>query len=249
MDLTCKDCGAAIDAANTHLDGRLAECPACQRALDAPPHLGHVEAEAPLDWIRPRVPMPEGISIVEDAGGERAPGSYRHGPGGPGRLVIVLRWISGNFLGLLVICFGLDLLGLLTWRGDIVVEGSVFAGSVMLVAAAFLNYALIARLLNRTWIIADRGKLTIRHAPVPWATTRTIQVADLAQLFCKKVVMQGTDGAPDTFTYTLAAVTTNGEQIDLVDDLPEVDQALFLEQRLEERLGIADVPVAGEVLG
>ena len=38
----------------------------------------------------------------------------------------------------------------------------------------------------------------------------------------------------------------DGSTIELLKELPSPDQALFLEQRIEERLGIEDAPVGGE---
>lgn len=52
--------------------------------------------------------------------------------------------------------------------------------------------------------------------------------------------------ATDDEIYDLVAVMKSGGERPIVKSLPEPAQSLFLEQRIEERLGIVDVEVGGE---
>jgi hypothetical protein len=95
--------------------------------------------------------------------------------------------------------------------------------------------------VNSTRIAVEGGILTVRHGPLPWPGNRSLPVADLQQLFCEEVV-----GSKGSRSYRLNAVLKTGKKLRLVTALKEPDQALYLEQLLETRLGIVDVAVAGE---
>jgi hypothetical protein len=113
-------------------------------------------------------------------------------------------------------------------------------------AGFYLTYGAIAGLFNRTVIAASKDKLSIRHGPIPWPGNRDIPTADLKQLFCEEVITRGKNGP--SATYHLAAMLDDGKKIRLIKSLPEPDQALYLEQALESRLGIVDVEMEGEYL-
>jgi hypothetical protein len=51
----------------------------------------------------------------------------------------------------------------------------------------------------------------------------------------------------EPLTYNVCAVLKGGQRVTLLSSLPEIDQALFVEQAVEEYLGIEDRPVGGEL--
>jgi hypothetical protein len=95
--------------------------------------------------------------------------------------------------------------------------------------------------VNRTRIAVENGVLSVRHGPLPWPGNRTIAVAELAQLFCEEVI-----GNKGSRSYRVSALLKSGRKTQVLRGLGQADQALFIEQALERRLGITDVPVAGE---
>lgn len=244
MDIVCKRCAAAIDAADVNLDSRLAKCRQCNAVFDFTAQLGTPGA-APLGRLRAPVPLPAGLEIVEDQGGAQDPGDYRAGRRPGGKLVIARRWFSAQLYFMLVFCIFWDGF-LFNWYASAGKSGSLMMILFPLMhvgVGVSLTYHTIAGFLNRTWITATPTALTIRHAPLPWRGNRTLAVEDIEQLYCK----QGTGGSRDeSVSYTLAAAMKDGTQLDLIKGLPQADQALFIEQRVEERLGIVDAPVGGE---
>jgi hypothetical protein len=70
-------------------------------------------------------------------------------------------------------------------------------------------------------------------------------VEDVAQLFCQEVPTRNRNDSSATFT--VVALMKSGETVKLLSGLPSADQALYIEQAIESRLGIADVPVGGEI--
>jgi hypothetical protein len=101
-------------------------------------------------------------------------------------------------------------------------------------------------LVNRTRIVVTSGILTIRHGPLPGLGSRTIPTAELHQLYCEEIEYTDSDGHTSR-TYRLNAVLKSGSKVDLLD-LPEADQAHYLEQLIEGRLGIVDAAVDGEYI-
>jgi hypothetical protein len=176
-------------------------------------------------------PIPAGVAVVADAGGPR---SYRAGSREAGRLVITVRWFYPQLVFLAFFCVAWDSLLFLYYAN--VGPGSVAAilFPIVHVTGGFvLTCCTIAGFVNRTWIVADRGTLAVRHAPIPWLGNRRVPTAEIEQLHHKQVTRSG------HVSYTLAALMKGGQEIDLVTDLRHADQALFLQQRLEDRLGIA----------
>jgi len=118
------------------------------------------------------------------------------------------------------------------------------APAVHVVVGVGLVYFLVVALVNRTTVRVGQGEITVRRGPLPWPGNRTLQAADLAQLFC--VERSGSKGGS---TYAVMARLRSGREVTLVSGLREDRQARFLEQELEKHLRIDDQPVAGELPG
>jgi hypothetical protein len=108
-----------------------------------------------------------------------------------------------------------------------------------------LTYSVIAAIFNTTEVGVRGDSFFVRHGPIPWRGNRTLPARAITQFFCEEKLTTTKNRV--SRTYHLSAILDGGERVRLVSDLPEVEQALFLEHALEERLGIVDVPVAGEV--
>ena len=182
-----------------------------------------------VDEVTPRgkVPIPEHISLEERPGGLR----------------IVRRWFSPRIIFLAFFCIFWD--GFLVFwytRPEMPLFAMLF--SLMHVAIGIgLTYSTLAGFINSTVIDIGSGQLVIRHRPLPWFGNRTLARGELKQLFSEEVRGSG----QSRFTFRLSAVHRDGRKIKLVGGLPEADQALFLEQQIESRLGIADQRVGGEL--
>jgi hypothetical protein len=113
------------------------------------------------------------------------------------------------------------------------------------VAGITITYTAIAGLLNSTVIAVKGEELSITHGPLPWRGNMSIAVNELEQLFCEEKVHRGKNGT--TRTYDVSAVLRGGRSVRLLKGLTEVQQALYLEQAIEENLGIIDVDVPGEL--
>ena len=237
MALTCDKCGAAFRQGDLDLERGIATCLYCH-AVSRLAGVSDSDEDRPAatrEKDRPPVPRPEGIAVVED-----------------GRtLRITRRWFHPMLFFLLFFCIAWDSF-LIFWYSMALGVGS---GPFSIIAVIFpvvhvavgvgLTYFTLAGFLNRTSIEAASGELTIRHGPIPWRGNRSIPVDDLDQLYSEERVSRGRQGATST-TYRLNAVLKDGRKLKLLSGLPEPDQALYLEQAIEEHLGIQDRKMRGE---
>jgi len=249
MNLACMKCGQAIVAEDINLDRLLAKCRHCNTVFDFSAQLGRGEGTgAPeartLQRRRAAVPLPPGLRVLDDetsAAGQ----PYRIGASRPTVLRIERRWFSASrHVFMLFFCIAWDAF-LVFWYSHATKGGWLFVVFPIahVAVGVGMTYSVLAGFLNRSIISVDGEGLSVRHGPLPWRGNRTIPRASLAQLFCEHVVSQSSDGTSNS--YHLSAIV-DGKKIRLLSNLAAPDQALYVEQRIEERLGIVDVAVGGE---
>jgi hypothetical protein len=230
MRLQCGSCAAAL--AEKDVDGArgLARCSFCGTLTD----VGRWAAPGSREEVfreRAEVPMPAGFSVSRNPG-----------------LVIVRRWFSWKFLPLAFFCVVWDGF-LLFWYGAASVGKApivFFLFPLIHVAVGLgLTYFTAAGFLNSTKVGASNGRLVVRHGPLPWPGNLDLPATVVKQLFTTEKVTSGKNGP--SRTYEVGYVGAGGEKKALLKGLEEPEQALFVEQRLERHLRIADQPVPGEV--
>lgn len=241
MKLSCPSCGGPIPASDVNIQQAIAKCSRCDTVFRIDQQL------PPVKELReqPDVPLPKRFR-VDDLGTE---------------LVISWSWFSPAIFFLLFFC--------IFWDGFLVVWYSIVlglglgglggekgpSGWPLLFMAIFpvlhvavgvgLTYFVLASFVNRTTVRVDRGELTIRHGPVPFPGNKTLLTSDLTQFYCSETVHNHRRSS--SVSYELNAVHTDGSKVKLLSGLTELDQGLFLEQRLERFLGIENERVPGEV--
>lgn len=111
------------------------------------------------------------------------------------------------------------------------------------VAVGFaFTYIALANLLNTTSIRIASGELSIAHRPLWFPGNRTLRAADIRQLFC--VERSGRRGVR---TFDVMVRLASEREVTLVSGLTSDREARFIEQRIESRLGLANLAVAGEL--
>jgi hypothetical protein len=79
---------------------------------------------------------------------------------------------------------------------------------------------------------------------MPWFGNRVMRVDSLDQLYTEVRVHRGENSSSEQ--YKLCAVTKDGAKVVLLSGLSEKDQTRFIEERIENFLGIEHRPVPGE---
>lgn len=250
MQFKCGQCGAPFRAADLHLDRGIAVCSACGGVQRLP---GPTAAEAQNDSAAPSprkpqgdVPIPDRFT-VEDNGHE---------------LVLRQRWFHWALLFLLFFVIAWDSF-LVGWYW--MLTSGPFGGNdgmpapFKLVFFVFpiahvavgvgLTYFVLAGLLNSTVIRVADGMLSVRHGPIPWRGNLDLPTDGIEQIYCQNKLHKRRDEDGHTTTsmqYEVHAVI-GGQKTKLLSGLHEADHALFVEQRLEQFLGIKDRAVPGEM--
>ena len=235
MQLACAACGTLIPAEDINIDKAIAKCRNCNGVFSFYEHLKTAEEHRP----RPPVPMPRGLR-VENWGPE---------------LTITRRWYTHGLWFLLLFC--------VFWDGFLVVWYTIGIGElqkpnadwsiwIMLVFPVFhlliglaLTVAVVYGFLNRTVIRVSMGELSVFHGPIPCGGNRRVRGIDLKQLYCTETNRKSKNGI--STHYNLIALQRDGTKLTLLSALDDLNQALYIEQQIEQCLKIPDERVPDEV--
>jgi hypothetical protein len=228
-----------IPAEDVNLDNLVAKCRSCNEVFSFADQMQRpIQSEGKRAAKLP-VPKPDSLRI-EDLGDQRR---------------IIRRWFTWPILRLVFFCVAWDSF-LIFWY--FVAFNVRFGGPFNWIMVVFpighvavgvaLTYSVIASLLNSTTVLVDGDRLSIRHGPVPWSGNRSLDIADIIQLYCDDnyATSNRTTDSSLTWRYNLNAMLVDGRKLKLLSGLPK-DQALFCEQQLEEWLAIEPYPVSGEL--
>jgi hypothetical protein len=163
-------------------------------------------------------------------------------------LEISWRWYNHGYIGLAFFCLSWDSF-LVFWYylafvGDEIAWAMVIFPVAFVAVGVFLTYWTLAGLLNRTVLSATTTQLSIRHRPLPWFGNKKFPSDGLSQLFVKEFVRSRSDRSLNI--YDLMALGKGGRRLKLLSKIEKVEQALYLEQEIEEHLGIRDRQVPGD---
>ena len=139
---------------------------------------------------------------------------------------------------------------LTTWAvmiGKAFALGEVVSPVLQTAFAAPLLYLAVAFVANRTRIEACAHRVVVQHGPVPVGGKVVLARDEIRQLFVREIVKKDHEDRSSTTVYDLCAVLANGRERRLVKEIPHPHHAVFLERELERAMGIASIPVEGEV--
>jgi hypothetical protein len=233
MQLQCNSCRQPIQAADVNIDLGIAKCAVCNSVFSFLDKLGSVAA--PREIIK----LPKRFQ-VDHWGSE---------------LVITKRWFNHGVWALLAFC--------IFWDGFLVVWysagiGMLLRGSkgdgmtwLMLVFPLLhvavgigLTYGVLCTFFNKTIIRVAHGELTVSHGPLPCPGNSRHFTSDIKQLFCTEKKWRGEDSVRRT--YNVLALKRDDTQAELVTGFENLDEAVFIEQQVEQHLKITDERVPGE---
>jgi len=230
VQIHCKSCGSEVAADGINIEKMVAKCSACNAVFGFAD-----QAEAGANGARERPPvLTPRNTRVEREGAD---------------LTITFRWFRLAYLPMVALSIawtvGVRRLYQAALSPGVSLEGRLL---VLLVAVASICavYVAVAGLLNSARLTANGYALTLRHGPLPAPGGRTIPTSDIEQLFCTRRVSWIASRVGAT-TYCVHVTRKDGVTLKLLSGLSDSDQALFIEQEIEKRLGIEDRRVRGEL--
>ena len=168
-----------------------------------------------------------------------------------GDLNISYRWMACQAYFLIFFC--------LVWNGFLVTWYSIAFSTGELIMVLFpiihvavgvgLTYYTICLFINRTYIQVNRNEISIRFAPLPWLGAKKIDAQDITQFYVKEKKSSSKNGT--NYTYQLWYKNSSGidKKFAAGPAISSSEDAQFLEQKIENFLGIQDTPVQGEFQG
>lgn len=226
VELKCRNCGSQLDPEDISPQLAAARCRHCNALFAIPTTVKEEKPEIP----RPEVGLPKNFQVS------------RKGPD----LVITRRWFSPAAFGLLF--FAIIWNGfMIVWHTIALSQGVWFMSLFGLIHTAVgigVAYTVAGMFLNSTVIQAGPSGIGVRHGPLPWKGNKQLARNQVEQLYCQEKVRRGKNGT--STAYLLVAVTPGNRRENLLKNITEVEQAIYLEQQIERHLGIKDARVAGE---
>lgn len=228
--MRCPSCASNLRAQDLDAARGIATCSYCGALMNLA--ASTPAAAAPAFVPRPEVPLPGRITVTKREQG----------------LELRLRWFRPAALFLLGFAIIWD--GFLFFWYSMAVAGEapwiLFVFPLIHVAVGIgITYTALATLLNTTRIQVGRRELTVHSGPLPWRGSRRIERSRIAQLYGRRKLHHGRNGPQAS--YELWVALTDGSRSRLLGMGLDEDQTLYLEQRLEQALGLQDRPEAGEL--
>ncbi len=170
--------------------------------------------------------VPRGLRVEEQDPGAGRIAGYRDHAREEKRLVITRDWIdpAAGLSGLVaVVVDGAAAATLVFAHGHPL---GVLLGAVLAGPGGFATYGALAKILNATRIVVDRGSLTVEHAPIWWPGRVRIETSQITRVFGEMV----------SGKHCVVAMV-DGKGVRLASDL-DVGQAEYIAARLRRELGL-----------
>lgn len=166
-----------------------------------------------------------------------------------GAFVLRHRWFSAKYIALAVFCVFWDAF-ILFFIAMMLKQGKFHPGMLLILVHAGvgvgLTYGVLAGFLNSTWFTISHDALIIRQGPVPVGGNRRVERYAIKQLYCEKKKHRGKHGV--RYTYQVIVAEQSGQKTTLVKNLDDLSQARYIEQQLENQMGIKDVVMPDEAV-
>jgi hypothetical protein len=227
--LTCPRCNHLISGADINIEKTIAKCSNCQYVFA----FSHDSQTG--DWV-PEIIPPDGIEVLKLRSELDLRLDWKKTTSSGGR----------NFLLLFTFLWNLILLPFLLM---ILISGNwgiLLFMSLHLAVGLGLIWYLAGIYLNKTSILLAHHKLHIRTMPIrlPFTKKGEYNLEDIAQFYVSKYTASTSNGVPN-YAYALYAILKNGDTVSMLRGMNRETQH-FIEQELENYLGIPNVVVSGE---
>ena len=118
--------------------------------------------------------------------------------------------------------------------------------TILIVASITIMYYSLAKLMNTTRIDVSHHDIKVKHSPIPFSKNIVLKKEDVTQFYVTQHRI-GHRYYLYATTYQINVILSNKEVITLVKGLHDPEQGRFIENKIEDFLGITDIHVEGEL--
>ena len=228
--LMCPHCKNVVSSGNVNTEKLVAKCPDCQSVFSFAKDKDYILKE------RSKINVPDDIEIWKQANGLRI--SYKWND--PVKQIL---WLEIAFW-ILIFVLGIFMLNSGNSASYSAVEVLVFV-----IFGCILAYLLVSIFINHTQIDISQSQVSIQNKPLitPFSLfNKQYRNEDIEQVYCHQYKAYPKIGKP-VFAYSVTAITKDKSTHDLVRGIQDRNLALYIEQEIEEQLGISNRYVQGEI--
>ncbi len=228
MSVTCDLCKNEIDAQNIDLEKKIAKCHECNRIFDCESQL----QSSSKSFRRADIELPKSLKTQKEKDVLR----------------LEYSWLSSQLIYLAPFCLGWDLTPIIWYQAGIIPTDNPLALAYLVlhfISGLLLTYFVLAGFINKTKLYVVKNSLQVTDTPLGFFRNSTIKLNELEQLYSREKIHRGKKLFWSSFE--VFAILKNGNTVRLVSGLNKSEQALFIEQTVEDFLGIQDRLVDGEI--
>lgn len=232
MTIYCRNCGVQVAEENIDKAQRLVKCGSCNSIFS----IQGLFPEQPMSRPKPEIPLPEGIKVVHDEEGFK----------------IIRDWTK--VYGILLGAFA-GFWGFAAVRGiqsiSVLTPGNIFTIVLTLLPALIAGYCAAAFFRNKTTITVGHTniKLTQAPLPMPYPGNKSFKLCSIKQLYIRERISYSSKSRTKNYFYDLHLIDGGNRHLKILSSLRSKEQALYIEQEIEQYLGIQDVDIEGTVRG
>lgn len=161
-------------------------------------------------------------------------------------LTIEYSWFKMKYLVALILCpvFSYILIESPYIQGSL--RHITFPVIMFFIINVFVLYYCLAKLINTTTIHVNSERIDIVHRPFPFSKNIRINRTNLAQLYVARKL--SSHRYYHLFpSYQINAILKDDHIFSIIRGLQDPGQGQFIEQKIEQFLGITDIEVDGEI--
>ena len=225
--LPCRFCETPIPATAINQLAMVAHCPACDSLYS----ISDADLKAPDAQSSPALRIAVPVNVQLEQRGKDLHISYRMWGAAVRNTVIQAIFWDIVAIGWILVALSEDNIVMSLWS----------AAFVFL--ALSLTYRALVNSLNHTSLIINPQEILVRQGPVPvWGGTLRLDRRGVEQVWCTQRLAYLVNKTP-IYVFPIMLRLKGGRELSLIGNVPDLQQALYLEQQIEKAWAIADEPV------
>lgn len=241
MQAKCPLCAVNLKAEDINIATGIGKCSACNGVfLLSSGSITPQESKKTPQESKKNIDKPRTLEETNIPGGYRFIYHWKHNQGKWGSLLVACIWngllfYNGFYQGV----WSEFMKPTFDWSPSIAALLFPFTGLIIAYWTACL-------FINRSQILLESGEVKVKHGPLPWFLRNSkVTAHQLKQLYVEKYISSRRNNCP-VYKYKVRYIDQEDTHHDLLKRIQHYTDALYLEQKIEQRLSIKDEKVHSE---